>query len=137
VSSVFLPGAVNEIPKLSCASSGTDPPSKTISLPVTDVVQPSLSTGAAFFTPFGTRKVIFVVGEPSQPCSGVNATVASDPGFTRTGSGSTWAPAGPATRATTAPARTPVTVMRRAMRPVLLISRAPHVVIRTAGIAHR
>ena len=56
-------------------------------------------------TPCGIWILRSVIGEPSQPCSTLNATVPEVPASIANGSGSTWAEAiPPATRTTTADA---------------------------------
>lgn len=108
-------GAVKVTPKLPFVLSGSEPPVKLTTEPLTDDVHPFGATPATLVTLAGTRIATDVVGDVPQPWPMTNDTVATDPGFTWLGDGFTWArpEEAEATTRPTAAALTPTTRRRR------------------------
>ena len=77
-------------------SSGSGPPTKVTTSASIDPSHPTIGSGLASVTPSGNRMSSWIVGEPSQPCSTVNATDSVEPAWASVGSGSMWASAGDA-----------------------------------------
>lgn len=115
--SVF--GAMKEKENFPAVFAPSVPPLNVKTEPFTAAFHPFGAMTVNLVTELGAFTANLVVGEPAQPCSTVNVTVAGADGLIIAGDASTWAPAGAANTSVPAAMTTtiPVTVASFLARP--------------------